>query len=58
MLREVVPLVLTPNSDLDPAMKARLLELGTTIDELERVIDLDAIFSNSKEVGLLGCAGQ
>jgi hypothetical protein len=56
MLREVVPLVLTPNSDLDPAMKARLLELGKMIDELERVIDLDAIFSNSKELGRAGCA--
>jgi hypothetical protein len=58
MLREVVPLVLTPSSDLDPAMKARLSETEKMINKVERVIDLDAIFSNSKELGSLGCAGQ
>ena len=58
MLREVVPLVLTPSNDLSPATKARLLEFEKRIDELERVFDLDAIFSNSKELGSLGCAGQ
>jgi hypothetical protein len=58
MLREVLPLVLTPSSDLDPATEARLLEMERVIDELERVIDLEAIFSNSKELGRAGCAGK
>jgi hypothetical protein len=58
MQHEVVPLVLTPSSDLDPATDARLSEMERVIDELERVIDLEAIFSNSKELGRLGCAGQ
>jgi hypothetical protein len=55
MLGEVVPLVLTPSNDLSPATKAHLLEYEKMIDELERVIDLEAIFSNSKELGRAGC---
>ena len=51
MQREVVP----PSYDLDPDTKARLEKM---IDGLYRVIDLEAIFSNSKELGSLGCAGQ
>jgi hypothetical protein len=50
-LREVVPLVLTPSDDLSPAKEARLLEYEGMVDELERVIDFEAIFSNSKELG-------
>ena len=52
MLREVVPLVLSPSSDLDPAREARLLarmlEVEKMIDGLQGVIDLEAIFPNSK----------
>ena len=51
MQSEVVPLVLTPSSDLDPDTNARLLEAEKMIDELERIIDLEAIFPNSKEPG-------
>jgi len=62
MLREVVPLVLSPSSDLDPAREARLLarmlEVEKMIDGLQGVIDLEAIFPNGKEPGSPGCAGQ
>jgi hypothetical protein len=51
MQREVVP----PNYDLIRIRKARLEKM---IDGLYRVIDFEAIFSNSKELGSLGCAGQ
>ena len=58
MLGEVVPLVLTPSNDLSAATEAHLLEYEKRIDELERVIDLETIFSNSKELGRAGCAGK
>ena len=54
----MVPLVLTPRYDLDPATEARLLDAEKRINELERVIDLEAIFSNGKELGRPGCAGK
>jgi hypothetical protein len=52
----------TPCSYLDPATEVRLLadmlEVEKMIDELEGVIDLETIFSNSKELSWAGCAGK
>jgi hypothetical protein len=35
-----------------------MLEVEKMIDELEGVIDLEMIFSNSKELSWAGCAGE
>ena len=39
-------------------IRIRKARLEKMIDGLYRVIDLEAIFSNSKELGRAGCAGK